>query len=115
MSFGEVMHYVTQTGGWPEPVRGIASLLSSFHCPDRPSNENFSSASSSVISEPLASNETPAPGLCTARDFQILIHSTAARLSALTELPHYGSKRSTVPLWSQLLHALANTLSPDVV
>ncbi|KAG2753445.1 hypothetical protein P692DRAFT_201929235 [Suillus brevipes Sb2] len=99
----------------PEPVRGIASLLSSFHCPDRASNENFSSASSSMISEPLASHETPAPELYTARDFHILIHSTAAGLSALAELPHYGSKRSTVPLWSQLLHALVNTLSPDVV
>ncbi|KAG2753438.1 hypothetical protein P692DRAFT_20241988, partial [Suillus brevipes Sb2] len=117
MIFGEVVHQVTQPAGWPEPVRGIASLLSSFHCPNKPSNENFSSASSSIISEPLASNETPAPELYTAKDFQILIHSTAARLRALGALPHYrdGSKRSTVPLWSQLIHALANTLSPDVV
>jgi hypothetical protein len=68
-----------------------------------------------MISEPLASHETPAPELYTATDFQILIHSTAAGLSAIAELPHYGSKRSTIPLWSQLLHALANTLSPDVV
>jgi hypothetical protein len=69
-----------------------------------------------MIPEPLASHETPAPELYTARDFQILIHSTAAGLlSALAELPHYGSERSTVPLWSQLLHALANTLSPDVL
>ncbi|KIK36325.1 hypothetical protein CY34DRAFT_527898 [Suillus luteus UH-Slu-Lm8-n1] len=115
MIFGQVIHHVTQPAGWPEPVRGIASLLSSFHCPNKPSNDNFSSASASMISEPLASHETPAPELYTAKDFQILIHSTAAGLSALAELPHYGSKRSTVPLWSPLVHVLADTLSPDVV
>ncbi|KAG2740411.1 hypothetical protein P692DRAFT_20317592 [Suillus brevipes Sb2] len=81
MAFDEVVHHVTQPAGWPEPVRGVASLLLSFHCPDRPSNEKFSSASSSMISEPLAFHETPAPELYTARDFQILIHSTAAGLT----------------------------------
>ncbi|KAG2031350.1 hypothetical protein BDR03DRAFT_1016229 [Suillus americanus] len=115
MAFGEVVHYVTQPTDWPEPVRGIASLLSPFHCPDRPSNEHLASVSSSKFSEPLVSNETPAPGSYTAQDFQVLIHSTAAGLSALAELPRYGSERSTIPLWSQLLHALANTLSPDVL
>ncbi|KAG2031345.1 hypothetical protein BDR03DRAFT_116281 [Suillus americanus] len=115
MAFGEVVHYVNQPTGWPEPVRGIASLLSPFHCPDRPSNEHLASASSSTFSEPLVSNETPAPGSYTAKDFQILIHSTAAGLTALAELPHCGGERSTVALWSQLLHALANTLSPDVL
>ncbi|KAG1860404.1 hypothetical protein F4604DRAFT_1957815 [Suillus subluteus] len=115
MSFGEVVHYVTQPTDWPEPVRSIVSLLSPFHCPDRPSNEHFTSASSSTFSEPFVSNEAPAPGSYTAKDFQVLIHSTAAGLSALAELPHYGGERSTVPLWSQLLHALANTLSPDVL
>ncbi|KAG1855963.1 hypothetical protein F4604DRAFT_1590554 [Suillus subluteus] len=116
MTFGEVVHYVTQPTDWPEPVRGIASLLSPY-CPDRPSNEDLTSASSSTFSEPepLVSNEAPAPGSYTAKDFQVLIHSTAAGLSALAELPHYGGERSTVPLWSQLLHALANTLSPDVL
>ncbi|KAG2079289.1 hypothetical protein BDR04DRAFT_1086513 [Suillus decipiens] len=54
-------------------------------------------------------------GSYTAKDFQVLIQSTATGLSALAELPHYGGERSTVPLWSQLLHALANTLSPDVM
>jgi hypothetical protein len=57
-----------------------------------------------MISEPLASHEMPAPEFYTTRDFQILIHSTAAGLSALVELPHYGK-----------LHALANTLSHDVL
>ncbi|KAG2358483.1 hypothetical protein BDR07DRAFT_1362015 [Suillus spraguei] len=98
MTFGEVVHYVTQPTGWPEPVRGIASLLSPFHCPDSPSND----------SEHLANSYT-------AKDFQVLIQSTAAGLSALAELPHYGGERSTVPLWSQLLHSLSNTLSPDVM
>ncbi|KAG1808038.1 uncharacterized protein BJ212DRAFT_1485318 [Suillus subaureus] len=115
MAFGEVVHYVTQPTGWPEPVRGIASLLSPFHCPDRPSNEHLASASSSTFSEPLVSHEAPAPESYNAKDFQVLIHSTAAGLNALAELPHYGGERSTVPLWSQLLHALANTLSPDVL
>ncbi|KAG2070359.1 hypothetical protein BDR04DRAFT_1118400 [Suillus decipiens] len=96
MTFGEVLHYVTQPTGWPEPVRGIASLLSPFHCPDRPSSEHLARS-------------------YTAKDFQILIQSTAAGLNALAELPYYGGKRSTVPLWSQLLHALANTLSTDVI
>ncbi|KAG2358618.1 hypothetical protein BDR07DRAFT_1611785 [Suillus spraguei] len=98
MTFGEVVHYVTQSTGWPEPVRGIASLLSPFHCPDSPSNN----------SEHLSNSYT-------AKDFQVLIQSTAAGLSALAELPHYSGERSTVPLWSQLLHALSNTLSPDVM
>ncbi|KAG1717685.1 hypothetical protein EDB19DRAFT_1179074 [Suillus lakei] len=113
MTFGEVVHYVTQPTGWPEPVRGIASLLSPFHCPDRPSKERL--ASPSTFSEPLASHEAPAPGSYTATDFLGLIHSTAAGLSALADLPHYGGERSTVPLWSQLLHALANTLSPEIL
>jgi hypothetical protein len=115
MSFGEVVHYVTQTAGWPAPVRSIASLLPPFHCPDRSSNKHLANASSSTFSEPLVSREVPAPGLYTAKDFQVLIHSTAAGLIALAELPHYGGERSTVPLWSQLLHALLNTLPPDVL
>ncbi|KAG1777322.1 hypothetical protein EV702DRAFT_969844 [Suillus placidus] len=115
MAFGEVVHYVTQPTAWPEPVRGIASLLLQFHCPDRPSNEHLASASSSTSSEPHVSHEAPVPGSYTAKDFQVLIQSTVAGLSALAELPHYGGERSTVPLWSQLLHALANTLSPDVL
>ncbi|KAG1717259.1 hypothetical protein EDB19DRAFT_1386905 [Suillus lakei] len=113
MTFGEVVHSVSQPTAWPEPVRGIASLLSPFHCPDRPSKERL--ASPSTFSEPLASHEAPAPGSYTATDFLGLIHSTAAGLSALADLPHYGGERSTVPLWSQLLHALANTLSPEIL
>jgi hypothetical protein len=112
MVFGEVVHYVTQPTDWPEPVRGIASLLSPFHCPNKPSNEYLASASSSTSSEPLVSNEKPA---YTPKDFRMLIHSTAAGLNALAELPDYGGKRSTVPFWSQLIHALANTLSPNVM
>ncbi|KAG2072975.1 hypothetical protein BDR04DRAFT_1073342 [Suillus decipiens] len=54
-------------------------------------------------------------GSYTAKDFRVLIQSTAAGLSALAELPHYGGERSTAPIWSQLLHALANTLSSDVM
>jgi hypothetical protein len=115
MAFGEVVHYVTQPTDWPKPVRSIASLLSPLHYPDRPSNECIAGASSSTFSEPLASNEAYAPGSYTPKDFQILIDSTAAGLNALAELPDYGGKRSTVPLWSQLIHALANTLSPDVL
>ncbi|KAG2358622.1 hypothetical protein BDR07DRAFT_1611788 [Suillus spraguei] len=117
MTFGEVVHYVTQPTGWPEPVRGITSLLSPFHCPDSSSDvsEHLSSASSSNFSEPLVFHGALAPESYTAKDFQILIQSTAAGLSALAELPHYGGERSTVPLWSQLLHALSNTLSPDVM
>ncbi|KAG2129704.1 uncharacterized protein EDB93DRAFT_109566 [Suillus bovinus] len=115
MSFGEVVHYVTQPTGWPEQVRGIASLLSPSHCSNRPSNGHSASPSSSALSEPLPSHEPPAPGSYTAKDFQFLIESTAAGLNALAELPHYGGQRSTVPLWSQLVHALANTLSPDVL
>ncbi|KAG2072976.1 hypothetical protein BDR04DRAFT_1152861 [Suillus decipiens] len=94
MTFGEVLHYVTQPTGWPEPVRGIASLLSPSHCPDSPSNDS----------------EHLSIGSYTAKDFQVLIQSTAAGLSALAELPHYGGERSTAPIWCQLLHALANTL-----
>ncbi|KAG2072970.1 hypothetical protein BDR04DRAFT_1152855 [Suillus decipiens] len=113
----EVVHYVTQPTGWPEPVRGIASLLSPSHCSDSPSNdsEHLASALSSMFSEPLVSHEALAPESYTAKDFQILIQSTAVGLSALAELPYYGDERSTVPLWSQLLHALSNTLSPDVM
>ncbi|KAG2363055.1 hypothetical protein BDR07DRAFT_1405521, partial [Suillus spraguei] len=83
MTFGGVVHYVTQPTGWPEP--------------------------------PLVSHGALASDSYTAKDFQVLIQSTAAGLSALAELPHYGGERSTVPLWSQLLHALSNTLSPDVM
>ncbi|KAG2355005.1 hypothetical protein BDR07DRAFT_1464761 [Suillus spraguei] len=117
MTFGEVVHYVTQPTGWPEPVRGIASLLSPFHCPDSPSNdsEHLASALSSTFSESLVPHGALASDSYTAKDFQILIQSTAAGLSALAELPHYGGERSTIPLWSQLLHALLNTLSPDVM
>ncbi|KAG2072984.1 hypothetical protein BDR04DRAFT_1152865 [Suillus decipiens] len=117
MTFGEVIHYVTQPTGWPEPVRGIASLLSPSHCSDGPSNdlEHLSSGLSSTFSGPLVSNEAPSAGSYTAKDFQVLIQSTAAGLSTLAELPQYGSERSTVPLWSQLLYALSNTLSPDVM
>ncbi|KAG2129723.1 uncharacterized protein EDB93DRAFT_1234411 [Suillus bovinus] len=115
MSFGEVVHYVTQPTGWPEQVRGIASLLSPpFYCRDRPSDWH-PACPSSTFSEPLPQHEPPAPGPWTAKDFQILIDSTAAGLTALAELPRYGGERSTVPFWSQLLHALANTLSPDVL
>ncbi|KAG2353149.1 hypothetical protein BDR07DRAFT_1496789 [Suillus spraguei] len=115
MTFGEVVHYVTQPTGWPEPVRGITSLLSPFHCPDSSSNvsEHLSSASSSNFSKPLVSHGALASDSYTAKDFQVLIQSTATGLSALAELPHYGGERSTVPLWSQLLHALSNMLSPD--
>lgn len=115
MTSGEIAHYVTQPMGWPEPVRGVASLLSPFHCPDKPSNERLDSASASIFSEPLTSNEVPAPGSYTAKDFDILIHSTAVGLCRLAELPRYGGERPTVPLWSQLVHALANTLSSDVL
>ncbi|KAG2358643.1 hypothetical protein BDR07DRAFT_1379277 [Suillus spraguei] len=80
MTFGEVLLYVTQPTGWPEPVR----------------------------------HSSP-PGSYTAKDFEVLIQSTAAGLNALAELPYYGGERSTVPLWSQLLHALASALSPDVM
>ncbi|KAG2358645.1 hypothetical protein BDR07DRAFT_1417213 [Suillus spraguei] len=118
MTFGEVLHYVTQPTGWPEPVHGIASLLSPFHCPDSPSNdsEHLSSELSSTFSEPPIFNEAPSVASSyTAKDFHVLIQSTAAGLNALAELPHYSGERSTVPLWSQLLHALANTLSSDVM
>ncbi|KAG2366678.1 hypothetical protein BDR07DRAFT_442141 [Suillus spraguei] len=117
MTFGGVVHYVTQPTGWPEPVRGITSLLSPFHCPDSSSNvsEHLSSALSSNFSKPLVSHGAFASDSYTAKDFQVLIQSTAAGLSALAELPHYGGERSTVPLWSQLLHSLSNTLSPDVM
>ncbi|KAG1741780.1 uncharacterized protein EDB91DRAFT_1279845 [Suillus paluster] len=114
MAFGEVLHYVTQPTGWPEPVRGIASLLSPLHYADRPGGEECL-ASPPKPSESLSARETPSPGSFTAMDFQGLIHSTAAGLSALAELPRYGGERSTVPLWSQLLHALVRTLSSEVL
>ncbi|KIK46076.1 hypothetical protein CY34DRAFT_800766 [Suillus luteus UH-Slu-Lm8-n1] len=59
MTFGEVIHDATQPTGWPEPVRGITSLLSPFHCVDKPSNEPHlqASVSSSTSSESLASHE----------------------------------------------------------
>jgi hypothetical protein len=94
-------------------VGGIASLLSPFHYPDKPSNEHIASTSSSMNLEPLATRETLAPNLYTARD---LIRSTAAAgLSALADLPHCGGEIFTIRLWSQPLHALENTLSPDVL
>jgi len=103
MTFGEVIHYVPRSNAWPEPVRAIASLL--LPLPD------------SRIEAPALFDTPPAPaqGSYNAADFKLLIHSTAAELNALAQLPHYGGTRSTVPLWSQLLHALANTLSPDVL
>ncbi|KAG2072982.1 hypothetical protein BDR04DRAFT_1186888 [Suillus decipiens] len=111
------LNYVTQPTGWPEAVCGIASLLSPSHCPDSSSNnsEHLSSALSLTFSEPLVSKQAPSAGSYTAKDFQVLIQSTAAGLNTLSELPHYGSERSTVPFWSQFLHALANTLSSDVM
>ncbi|KAG2358626.1 hypothetical protein BDR07DRAFT_263557 [Suillus spraguei] len=117
MTFGEVVHYVTQPTGWPEPVRGIASLLSPFHCPDSPNNdsEHLPSALSSTFLQSLVPHQALASDSYTAKDFQVLIQSTAAGLSALAELPHYGGERSTVPHWSQLFHSLSNTLSPDVM
>jgi hypothetical protein len=117
MTFGEVIHNVTQHTGWPEPVRGITSLLSPFHCVDKPSNEHLVSVSSSTSSEPLASHEAPAPGSYTANDFRHLIHSTAEVLSSLANHPQYGggTERSTIAMWFQLLRALASTISPDVL
>ncbi|KAG0703490.1 hypothetical protein DFH29DRAFT_998484 [Suillus ampliporus] len=114
MAFSEVVHYVTRPTGWPEPVRGIASLLAPLHCADRPAGDEYFT-SPSKPSEPLAARESPATRSYTAMDFQGLIHSTAAGLSALAELPRYGGERPTVPLWSQLIHALAKTLSSEVL
>jgi hypothetical protein len=108
MTFGEVIHYVPHSNAWPEPVRGIASLLlPPLHSADRPRFQECPASSDT----PAA----PAPASYTAIDFQHLIHSTVAELKSLAELPHYGGARSTVPLWSQLLHAVANALSPDVL
>jgi len=112
MAFGEVPHYVTQSTDWPEPVRGIASLLSPLHCTERLLGGD---ASSSKLSEPLTAREAPVTESYTAMDFRHLVDSTAEGLRALAELPHYGGARSTVPLWSQLLHALAGTLSQEVL
>ncbi|OJA12706.1 hypothetical protein AZE42_02879 [Rhizopogon vesiculosus] len=112
MTSGEIIHYVPYSNAWPEPVRGIASLLSPLHSADSPTFQDC------PASNPPESSSTPAappPRSYTAIDFQHLIHSTATDLNALVELPHYGGARSTVPIWSQLLHALANTLSPDVL
>lgn len=114
MAFGEVIHYVPHSSAWPEPVRGIASLLLPLHSAGQPSFQE------SPASNPLESPSTPvapapAMGSYTAIDFQHLIHSTAAELKSLAELPRYGGARSTIPLWSQLLHALANTLSQEVL
>jgi len=106
MTFGEVIHYVPRSNTWPEPVRAIASLL--LPLPDSRIEESNPPA---LFDTPPA----PAQGSYNATDFKLLIHSTAAELNALAQLPHYGGTRSTVPLWSQLLHALANTLSPDVL
>ncbi|OJA16885.1 hypothetical protein AZE42_08501 [Rhizopogon vesiculosus] len=112
MAFGEVIHYVPHSKAWPEPVCGIASLLSPLHPPDPSGGEEC------PVSSPPESSDSPAaptPRSYTAIDFRHLIHSTATNLNAFAELPHYGGARSTVPIWSQLLHALANTLSPDVL
>ena len=76
---------------------------------------DFQDCPASNPPESLDTPAAPATRSYTAADFHQLIHSTAAELKALAELPHYGGSRSTVPLWSQLLHALANTLSPDIL
>ena len=112
MNFGEVMHYVPHSKAWPEPVRGIASLLSPLHSAYRP---GFQECPASNPPESSGTSTTSSTRSYTAIDFQHLIDSTAVELNALAELPHYGGVRSTVPLWSQLLHALANTFSPDVL
>ncbi|OAX38629.1 hypothetical protein K503DRAFT_717925 [Rhizopogon vinicolor AM-OR11-026] len=112
MTFGQIIHYVPHSNAWPEPVRGIAFLLSPLHSADPPTFQDC------PASNPPESSSTPAAPPTrsyTAIDFQHLIHSTATDLNALTELPHYGGARSTVPIWSQLIHALANTLSTDVL
>jgi len=104
MTFGEVIHYVQHSKSWPEPVQDIASLLLPLHSADRP-----------LASNPPESPAAPTACSYTTMDFQHLINSTAAELKALAELPHCGGARTTVPLWSQLLHALANTFSSDVL
>ncbi|OJA11657.1 hypothetical protein AZE42_08379 [Rhizopogon vesiculosus] len=113
MTFGEVIHYVPHSKDWPEPVRGIASLLLPLYCTERPGDQECSASNPSA--EPLNDDTVPASQSYTAMDFQHLIDSTAADLKAIAGLPLYGGARSTVPLWSQLLHALANTFSPDVL
>ena len=113
MTFGEVIHNVSHSNGWPEQVRSLASLLIPVHSADP--GLDFQDYPASHPLESLDTPAAPATGLYTAADFQQLIDSTAAELQALAELPHYGGSRSTVPLWSQLLHALANTLSPDIL
>jgi hypothetical protein len=111
MTFGEVAHHVSHSTGWPEQVRSLASLLIPLHSAGL--GLDFQESPTSNPPESLDTPAAPATGLYTAADFQQLIHSTAAELKALAELPRYGGSRSTIPLWSQLLHALANTLSPD--
>ena len=113
MTFGEVVHYVTHSKGWPEQVRSLASLLMPVHSAEL--GLDFQDCPASHPPESLEPPAAPATDLYTAADFQQLIDSTATELKALAELPHYGGSRSTVPLWSQLLHALANTLSPDIL
>jgi hypothetical protein len=110
MTFGEVIHYVSHSNGWPEQVRGLASLLIPLHSAGL--GLDFQESPVSNPPESLDTPAAPATLSYTTADFQQLIHSTATELKALAELPHYGGLRSTVPLWSQLLHALANTLSP---
>jgi len=108
MTFGEVIHYVSHANAWPESVRGISSLL----LPSPGFDEERAASNPPELSGPPAA---PSPGSYTATDFQLLIRSTATELKTLAELPHYCGARSTVPLWSQLLHALASTLSPEVL
>jgi hypothetical protein len=116
MTFGEVTHYVPHSHAWPEPVRDIASLLSSLHSADLPGSESQECPTLNPSESPdTPAAPAPAPVPYTAIDFQNLIHSTAAELKSLAELPHYGGARSTVPLWSQLLHAVASTLSPELL
>jgi hypothetical protein len=109
MTFGEVIHYVQHSKSWPEPVHDVASLLLPLHSANRPGFQE------TLASNPPESPAAPTTYSYTTMDFQHLINSTAAELKALAELPHCGGARSTVPLWSQLLHALANTFSPDVL
>ena len=113
MTFGEVVLYVWHYKGWHEQVRSLASLLIPLHSACL--GLDFQESPASNPPESLDTPTAPATASYTAADFQQLIHSTAIELRALAELPHYGGSRSTVPLWSQLLHALANTLSPDIL
>jgi hypothetical protein len=110
MTFGEVIHYVSHSKGWPEQVRGLASLLIPLHSAGL--GLDFQESPASNLPESLDTPTAPATGSYTAADFQQFIHSAATELKTLAELPHCGGSRSTIPLWSQLLLALANTLSP---